>query len=286
MADLLLRDSITAADIPLDGLAAVAGYGDGPWMWTSKDWKRFDDAKILALSVVIDPAHQGDILDVERADAEPIQVPGWIRRFDRPHRRKPTIYCNRSTWRRQPGSPAITVTEALATAGFPITAVDWWAATLDGTTDGTDGAVAVQWKGAERTGGHYDESIILDPTWIGRVEGSDDMTRDDWAAIYGAFFVLVLRDPPGEVVDKNGDSVPDPVDGGFYGQDYYWADQTLQDGPRPTIRKFLDDVKKQAAVPIPLKPVPGPAGPPGDSVSDDHIAEIAAAEIERRVGNG
>jgi hypothetical protein len=167
MSELVMRDSITAADIPLDGLAAVAGYGDGPWTWSSQDWKRFDDAGVPALSIVIDPAHQGDILDVERFDAEPIQVPGWIRRFNRPKRRKPTIYCNRLTWRRGPGSPAITVVEALHTAGMDESYVDWWAATLDGTTTNTEGAVAVQWKGQDETGGHYDESIIMDSGWIG-----------------------------------------------------------------------------------------------------------------------
>lgn len=129
-------------------------------------------------------------------------------------------------------------------------------------------------------------AAVIDPTSYLMASGGKKMTRDDWAAIYGVLFVLVLRDPPGQVKDENGGAVPDPVDGGFYGEDYYWADETLRNGPRPTIRKFLDNMKAQAAVPVPLTPVPGPAGPPGEAVTDDHIAEIAAAEIERRLANG
>lgn len=159
MATLIARDSITAADIPLNGLSAALGYGDGPHVWSSADWKRFDDAGIPVLVIVIDPAHSGDILDVETFDARPDQVPGWVRRFNRAGRRKPTVYCNRSTWPQ--------VKAALIAAGLSISAVDWMAATLDGSLTGTDEAVAVQWKGAALTGGHYDETIVKDPSWLG-----------------------------------------------------------------------------------------------------------------------
>jgi Peptidase family M23 len=92
------------------------------------------------------------------------------------------------------------------------------------------------------------------PWWPGSFSGSSEvsnkMTRDDWAAFYGALIVLFLRDPP--LLDANQ---PD-------GEDYYWADQTLTNGPRATIRKFLNALKQQAGVPIPLKDVdtvPAPA---------------------------
>jgi hypothetical protein len=83
--------------------------------------------------------------------------------------------------------------------------------------------------------------------------GGIHMTRDDWAAFYGAFIVCFLRDPP--LIDANQ---PD-------GEDYFWADHTLAVGPRQAIREFLDALKKQAAVPIPLKDV-DTVPPPATSV--------------------
>jgi hypothetical protein len=155
---LLLRDSDDPYAIPLDGLAAVAGYGDGRAVWSSEAWARFPRS-VVPLSIVLDARHQGDILDVERGAATPSDCPGWWDRFRRPARRRPSIYCNRATIE--------DVRRALA--GRPI---DWWEATLDGTL-GWEGAVAVQLLGAAdshdpaRTSGHFDESIILDPGWIG-----------------------------------------------------------------------------------------------------------------------
>jgi hypothetical protein len=154
---LYLRDSDNPHAIPLDGCVAVAGYGDGRAQWSSEGWARFPES-IIKLSIVIDPAHAADVLDVERGAATPSSCPGWADRFHRPGRRRPTIYCNRSTI-------------DLVRAAMGNRAFDWWAATLDGTMY-VAGAVAVQYCGAAdshdpcRTGGHYDESVILDPTWL------------------------------------------------------------------------------------------------------------------------
>src|SRR5260370_7623371 len=155
---LLMRDSITAADIPLEGLTVVAGYGNGVYAWSSADWARFPPP-IVPLSVVVSADGVGDVLDVEKGDATPADCPGWADRFNRPGRRLPTIYSSRSSisWIRQ----------AMGSRPF-----DWWVATLDGTQD-IAGAVAVQYCGAAGSGdpcettGHYDESIILDPSWVG-----------------------------------------------------------------------------------------------------------------------
>lgn len=109
----------------------------------------------------------------------------------------------------------------------------------------------------------------------GGAKGRKKMDRDDWAAFYGALIVIVLRDPP--LLDKNQ---PD-------GEDYYWADHTLAVGPRQAMREFLNAMKQQAAVPIPLEPVPGPQGPAGDGAVDDaHIAEIARKAVEDALANG
>lgn len=151
--ELIARDAIHASGIPLD-TPVVIGYGDGAIsQWTSSDWARFP-AGTPQLSIVTSAWDSGDILDVERFDAIPTDVPGWVRRFKRPGRRRPTVYANRETW------PA--VLEALAAANLPADAVDWWAATLDGTML-VAGAVAVQYIST----GPYDESVILDPTWVG-----------------------------------------------------------------------------------------------------------------------
>ena len=156
---LTMRDSTNPFDIPLDNLAAVAGYGDGLYQWVSEGWARFQPP-IVPLSIVVNPADQGDILDVETGAATPADTPGWANRFQRPGRRLPTIYCNRNTI----GQVRFFMD------GRPF---DWWAATLDGTVD-VPGAVAVQYCGAAdsndpcRTTGHYDESVILDPGWIGQ----------------------------------------------------------------------------------------------------------------------
>ena len=155
---LLMRDSTNPFDIPLEGLAAVAGYGDGLYQWGSEGWARFQ-SPIVSLSIVVHPWDRGDILDVETGAAAPVNCLDWALRFDRPGRRLPTIYCNRNT----------IAAVRLAMGDRPF---DWWAATLDGTVDVPD-AVAVQYCGSAdsndpcRTTGHYDESVILDPGWIG-----------------------------------------------------------------------------------------------------------------------
>jgi hypothetical protein len=198
---LLMRDSIEPFSIPLDNLDVVAGYADGNWLWPSPGWARFQPP-IVSLSIVVSANDQGDILDVEIGDATPADVPGWVRRFNRPGRRKPTIYSNRSTWSRMQGSPALTIVEALQNAGIQVSSVDWWASTLDGTQF-VPGAVAVQYAGSDRTGGNYDESIIWDTSWIG--EGflmalSDDQQSQMFNNISWLIDQLKVGNDPNEPV--------------------------------------------------------------------------------------
>lgn len=163
---LLMRDSVTAADIPLEGLAAVAGYADGLYAWSAVDWARFP-ASVARLSIAVHPQDAGDVLDVETGDAVPSDVPGWCDRFNRPGRRAPTIYCNLGNWQ--------AVRMAVGTR-----AVDYWIADYPGTTDPAaippmPGAVAQQFHDF----GGYDESVIFDPTWLGAippVTGEEEMT--------------------------------------------------------------------------------------------------------------
>lgn len=151
---MLMRDSVSAGAIPLD-TPVVAGYADGLYQWSASDWGRFPNS--VQLSIAVHPATSADILDVETGDATPDDCPGWVDRFHRGGRRRPTIYCNRTTWPQ--------VKWALGARQ-----VDYWISTLDGTQT-VPGAVAVQYKDF----GGYDESIIQDPSWVG---APTDMTPD------------------------------------------------------------------------------------------------------------
>jgi hypothetical protein len=173
VAPLFMYDSDDATQIPRSA-PVVAGYGDGNSIWSpswkaaggmpagANWWDLFPNA--IRLVIVLHASHEGDILDVESGAATADEVPGWVQRFNRPGRRRPTIYSSRGAWKY--------IVKALETAGLSASAVDWWAATLDGTTD-VSGAVAVQFCGAAdsndpcRTDGHYDKSLILDPSWVG-----------------------------------------------------------------------------------------------------------------------
>ena len=155
------RDSVTAADIPLDNLAVVMGYADGLYQWSAADWARFPDP-IVKLSISVHAINAADVLDVEVGDASPSDVPGWCDRFNRPNRRAPTVYCNMANW-----------DACKAAAGAR--RVDWWIALYPGTTDPNaipplPGAVAQQFHDF----GGYDETVIFDPSWIG-APPEDDM---------------------------------------------------------------------------------------------------------------
>jgi hypothetical protein len=180
---VILRDSTNPYDIPLAGLDAVAGYADGRFAWSSAGWSRFPSG-VVPLSIVVSATSMGDILDVEAFDATPADCPGWADRFARANRRRPTIYCNRAA--------IADVRAAMGSRPF-----DWWAATLDGQlhSDETSSAVAVQWKGAGQTGANYDESVIQDPSWIGRA-GPRSMTGGA-VAPGGEGTVILLKAPDG-----------------------------------------------------------------------------------------
>lgn len=156
--NLLMRDSTDPFAIPAD-TPVVAGYGDGRFQWSSAGWARFPNA--VKLSIVCFPQSIGDILDIETGCAAPADAPDWCDLFARPGRRAPSLYVNRSNWG--------TVRSAVGSRR-----VDYWVATLDGTQS-IPGAVAVQYCGASdsndpcRTSGHYDESVILDPAWVGGI---------------------------------------------------------------------------------------------------------------------
>ena len=161
-----MRDSAIPAAIPRPGLDLVAGYYNGRFTWSPTDWARFRPS-VPRVRIDVNGTAPADasVLDVENGDATPQEAVPWVQA-----RRKlfpgtaPTIYCNRST--------AVLAEAALHAAGLhPGIEYTLWIATLDGDQKAADalakgpGVVAVQWKGQAQTGGHYDESIVYDPSW-------------------------------------------------------------------------------------------------------------------------
>jgi hypothetical protein len=166
MAHRIMRDSTTAADIPLAGLDLVAGYVNGRYAWSDADWARFGTRPRVHIDVNGSDPHAAGVLDVERGDATAAQAPVWVKQ------RKAlgagatgcTIYCDRST--------LASVQQALHSADLlPGRDYTLWLATLDGNRAVADalgkelGVVAVQWEGQAQTGGHYDQSIVYDDAW-------------------------------------------------------------------------------------------------------------------------
>lgn len=165
---IVMRDSTNGTTIPTD-TPVVAGYIDGLYRWPQTWWDRFPNS--VKLTIAVSASNQADILDVETGDAAPNDIPGWCDRFNRPNRRRPTVYCNRATW------PA-------ARAAVGNRSVDYWISTLDGTTF-VPGAVAAQYNDF----GGYDESFVSDPTWLlGAINPMDLNTARAFIWLYRMMF--------------------------------------------------------------------------------------------------
>jgi len=157
----LMRDSTTAADIPLHGLDLVAGYRNGRFEWSDADWQRFPGIGHVYIDVNGTHPQDAGVLDVEPFDATTTQAVGWVKqRLALKPDYPPVIYCNRSTL-----TPLF---NAMNAAGLQVVKhFRLWVATLDGTKTLPDmtGVTAVQYAGENLTGGHYDESIVYDDAW-------------------------------------------------------------------------------------------------------------------------
>jgi hypothetical protein len=155
-----MRDSTTATDVPNVGTDIAAGYINGKYVWTSKQFAEFP---VIATIDVNGTHPNADILDVEKGDASVGTAIAWIK--TKRHSAKagdypPIIYCNRSTL-----TPLFNAANA---AGLKVVKdFRLWVATLDGTKDLADmtGVTAVQYAGQLQTKHHYDESIVYDAGW-------------------------------------------------------------------------------------------------------------------------
>ena len=133
-----MYDAVNASAIPASA-GYVAGYVDGPVsQWTSTDWDRFQNARLLTITVTGATAN-ADVIDVENGDATVQTAIDWITRY--PNR---IIYINKSTF------------EANQTALLAIAdKCRFWIADWTNIPHLYPGSIATQW-----TSGTIDQSLL------------------------------------------------------------------------------------------------------------------------------
>ena len=133
-----MYDAVNASAIPASA-GYVAGYVDGPVSkWTTTDWDRFQNARLLTITVTGATAN-ADVIDVENGDATVQTAIDWITRY--PNR---IIYLNKSTF------------EANQTALSAIAdKCRFWIADWTNIPHLYPGSIATQW-----TSGTYDQSLL------------------------------------------------------------------------------------------------------------------------------
>lgn len=160
-----LYDSTTPSAIPTSA-EMVAGYVDGPFVWSTADWARFPTSVKVRIATRA-ATNDGHVLDVEPGDATAAQAVTWVIM-----RRKagidPSVYCSSSAW---PGVRA-------AFTAAKVAAPHYWIAHYDSSTAIPAGAVAKQYNDPPNTGGHYDLSAVAD-NWPGVDQGETDMQLTD-----------------------------------------------------------------------------------------------------------
>jgi hypothetical protein len=154
----IMRDSTAASDIPVKGTELVAGYANGDFEWTAKEFGLFPGIPHVRIDVNgTDPS--ADVADVEQGDVFPVtRAVDWVKEHNAAKPAYPAIiYVNRSNL-----TPLF---NALNGAGLEVVKdFRLWVATLDGTKAIPDmkGVTAVQYAGQAQTGGHFDQSIVYD----------------------------------------------------------------------------------------------------------------------------
>lgn len=90
-----MYDATNPANIPASA-EAVAGYNDGWYKWTTASWDRFGP-NVHRKTIAVVTRDDADILDVERGDATPDDVPEWTTR-QRDRGSVATVYANAEDW--------------------------------------------------------------------------------------------------------------------------------------------------------------------------------------------
>lgn len=137
-----MLDAVDGNNIPA-GTLLMAGYNDHSGLSYNVMKARFPDA--IVVPICVDPAHDATILDVERFDARPDQVPAWVIR-QRVRGQEPTVYCSMSAW------PAVKA--AVGNMRPP----QYWIADYNLEATVIPGAVGHQFRDA----GPYDVSVMAD----------------------------------------------------------------------------------------------------------------------------
>jgi hypothetical protein len=90
-----MYDSVAVSAIPRSPFAA-AGYTGGIWRTFPQLRTSYPQAHVVSIAVFA--WERAECLDVEPGDAEPDQVPGWIRADERAGYRKPCLYSDYWEW--------------------------------------------------------------------------------------------------------------------------------------------------------------------------------------------
>jgi hypothetical protein len=131
----------------------VAGYDNGPEEWSDADWALFPDAVHIHI-VTSAEINDGDVLDVESQDANPVDAPGWVKLRKGAGYFRPSIYCSFSV------VPAVTAACGLAGLQLGVD-YDLWVAQWTGSPHEVAGASAVQYKSEAS----IDFSVVYDKAW-------------------------------------------------------------------------------------------------------------------------
>lgn len=91
------RDSVKPAMIGTSSCDGVLAYANGDYAWPTSQVERFTEAgkRVHKIDVNGTGVQLADILDVERYDATPAMVPGWVDERWKTHSTA-AVYCSRS----------------------------------------------------------------------------------------------------------------------------------------------------------------------------------------------
>lgn len=153
----IMGDSTTLGDVPLT-VQVAAFYGTGLYAVHPQQVEaRFPHARYGHCSIDVN----GSMPSASARDWETGDKAGSLEQWVIAHnkatgRKDAVVYCNKST-----------IPEVRRLTGSQVLGVDYflWVATLDGTVFGPaqyPHVVANQVKGAQLTGGHWDESLVFD----------------------------------------------------------------------------------------------------------------------------
>lgn len=154
----LMHDGAIATGIPA-WAGMVAGYIDGPYIWTTTEWARFSGAVHVGISVT-PSLKQGDVIDTETGGATPAEAAAWIRARKADGYERPTVYCSLSK------IPAVRQATGSLILGhdYDIWGAEWTGLphTIIAPGPGLVAAcAAVQYQNVPA----YDLSAVFDPGW-------------------------------------------------------------------------------------------------------------------------